>query len=68
MVMKLLDRLRGTGPAIDPVCHMEVDKKNPPGGTHEHEGETYYFCGPGCRLNFQEDPAGYISGETREEM
>ena len=31
--------------AIDPVCHMEVNVKNPNGGTHEHEGQTYYFCG-----------------------
>ena len=68
MVMKLLDRLRGRSTAIDPVCHMEVDTKNPPGGTLEHDGETYYFCGPGCRLNFEEDPAGYVSGEKHEKM
>jgi Cu+-exporting ATPase len=68
MVMKLLDRLRGGGTAVDPVCGMDVDKKNPPGGTFDHEGETYYFCGRGCRLNFEEDPAGYLSGEKHEEM
>ena len=68
MVMKLLDRLRGRSTAIDPVCHMEVDTKNPPGGTLAHDGETYYFCGTGCRLNFEEDPAGYVSGEKHEEM
>ena len=70
MVMKLIDRLRGGGggTAIDPVCGMTVDTKNPPGGTFEHEGTTYYFCGRGCRLNFEEDPVGYLSGEKHEEM
>ena len=27
---------------------MDVDTKNPPGGSYEHEGTTYYFCGAGC--------------------
>jgi YHS domain-containing protein len=47
---------------------MDVDTKNPPGGSHEHEGTTYYFCGTGCRLEFQEDAAGYLSGEKKMEM
>ena len=68
MVMKLLDRLRGQSTAIDPVCKMEVDTKNPPGGTFDYDGDTYYFCGPGCRLNFEEDPVGYLSGEKSGEM
>ena len=24
--------------------------------TLEHEGTTYYFCGKGCRLDFEEEP------------
>ena len=32
--------------AIDPICKMVVLKADPPGGTAEHEGETYYFCAP----------------------
>ena len=46
--------------AIDPVCDMEVDTANPPGGTFEHDGTTYFFCSPGCREAFAEDPAGYL--------
>ncbi len=46
--------------ATDPVCKMTVDKANPPGGTAEHEGETYYFCAPGCRETFKSDPAKYL--------
>ena len=47
--------------AIDPVCKMVVPKADPPGGTAEHEGETYYFCAPGCRTAFAEDPAQFLS-------
>ena len=54
--------------AEDPVCHMRVNTKNPPGGTHEHKGQTYYFCGPGCRVAFSKDPEGYLSGAKRMHM
>jgi YHS domain-containing protein len=46
--------------AIDPVCDMEVDTDDPPGGTFEHDGTTYYFCSPGCRQGFAEHPAGFL--------
>ena len=68
MVTKLFDLMRGGSTAIDPACGMEVDTKNPPGGSAEYEGETYYFCARGCRLGFEEDPAAYLSGAKREEM
>ena len=54
--------------AIDPVCKMDVDIKTPPGGIHDHEGQTYYFCGPGCRVAFSKEPMAYLSGEKSIEM
>ena len=45
---------------IDPVCHMEVDPEDPPGGTAEHEGKTYYFCSPGCRKQFIDEPEKFL--------
>ena len=54
--------------ATDPVCDMQVDMKKPNGGTYQHEGETYYFCGPGCNRAFQKEPAAYLSGEKKIEM
>ena len=45
--------------AIDPVCGMEVriaDAQH----TADHQGTTYYFCGKGCRLEFQDDPARFF--------
>jgi YHS domain-containing protein len=26
----------------------------------EHEGETYFFCGRGCKLDFDENPGRYF--------
>jgi len=47
--------------AIDPVCGMEVNPRNPTGGSSVHEGTRYFFCGKPCRVAFGEDPAGYAS-------
>jgi YHS domain-containing protein len=49
--------------AIDPICQMKVDTDNPPGGKSEYQGTTYYFCAPGCKRAFDQDPAKYISGD-----
>ncbi len=49
--------------AIDPVCQMEVDTENPPGGQSEYQGADYYFCGPGCKVAFDRDPEHVLSGE-----
>ena len=47
--------------AIDPVCGMEVDEKTAPAKS-EHMGKTYYFCAPGCKKAFDENPAKYTEG------
>lgn len=44
--------------AKDPVCKMEVDEKMAP-ATSEYKGRTYYFCAPGCKKMFDENPAKY---------
>ena len=31
----------------------------------EHDGVTYYFCCAGCRQTFEQDPAAYLTRETR---
>jgi xanthine dehydrogenase accessory factor len=46
--------------AIDPVCHMEVAVV-PDAITYEHEGQTYYFCAPGCRKSFAKAPERYLA-------
>ncbi len=58
----------GASTATAPVCGMDVDVRKPPGGTHDHAGETYYFCGPGCNRAFQKEPEAYLSGDKKMEM
>lgn len=45
--------------AKDPVCGMEVDPEKARAQT-EHEGETIYFCAPGCKKKFEENPEDYL--------
>ena len=48
--------------ATDPVCGMTVDPDTARGAglVAEHEGQSYYFCGKGCLLEFRDDPATYL--------
>ncbi len=52
----------GTTMAIDPVCKMEVDVKNPP-ATSEYKGKKYYFCAMGCKKAFDADPEKYLKAK-----
>jgi YHS domain-containing protein len=45
--------------AIDPVCKMDVDENTAQYKT-EHQGKTYYFCAPGCKKAFEENPGKFI--------
>ena len=51
-----------TTTAIDAVCGMEVNREvaTAQALTSEHAGETYFFCGKGCKLEFDDDPARYF--------
>ncbi|CAN5483331.1 MAG: YHS domain-containing protein [Chloroflexi bacterium] len=53
--------------AIDPVCGMEVETDT---AQHraEHDGASYYFCGKGCRLDFEEDPPKYLAPDYQPSM
>ena len=47
----------------DPVCGMEIDKSKA-AGKSEYQGQTYYFCAPGCKQEFDKNPAGHASRQT----
>lgn len=49
--------------AIDPVCDMKVEPENA-AAKSEHEGKTYYFCAPGCKVAFDKNPEKYLEKET----
>ncbi len=55
--------------AKDPVCGMEVDPKKA-AGKSEYRGQTYYFCAPGCKNEFdeyREKYAGKVQAATGAE-
>lgn len=66
MRIRLFNRNPDT--AKDPVCDMDVNISKPNGGSYDHNGETYYFCAPGCNRAFQKDPQAYLSGEKKISM
>jgi YHS domain-containing protein len=50
------------GEAIDLVCGMTVDRATAKsrGLTSEFADTTWFFCGRGCKLDFDEDPGRYL--------
>jgi P-type Cu+ transporter len=44
----------------DPVCGMTVDPQRTP-HRGEHDGNTHYFCGAGCKAKFAADPTKYLA-------
>jgi Cu+-exporting ATPase len=39
---------------------MDIDPATA-AGRSEYNGETYYFCSPGCKRDFDKDPAKYAA-------
>jgi len=50
--------------AIDPICKMKVDEKKA-AATSEYKGKKYYFCAPGCKRAFDQNPEKYV-GATKK--
>lgn len=44
---------------IDPVCQMQVDKKNA-AADQEFKGRRYYFCSTGCSDRFANSPSDFV--------
>jgi YHS domain-containing protein len=49
--------------AKDLVCGMDVDEKTAK-YTTTYKGKTYYFCAPGCKKVFEENPEKYVGGSS----
>ena len=47
---------------IDPVCGMTVDPETARAkGLHSsYQGRDFFFCGKGCKLEFDDDPQHYL--------
>ncbi|MFO8007025.1 MAG: heavy metal translocating P-type ATPase [Candidatus Brocadiia bacterium] len=51
---------------IDPVCGMEV-APDEAAGSSEYQGQTYYFCNPGCKEKFDADPETFLQQQPATE-
>jgi Cu+-exporting ATPase len=38
---------------------MDIDSATA-AGRSEYNGQTYYFCSPGCKRDFDKDPAKFV--------
>ncbi len=45
--------------AKDVVCGMQIDP-NEAAGKSEYQGQTYYFCAPGCKRKFDANPQQFV--------
>ena len=48
---------------VDPICGMTVDPEHA-AGSSERDGETYYFCSPGCKEKFEAQGTGAGQPQT----
>ena len=55
--------------AKDPVCGMDVDEQDAKAKnlTSEQEGTTYYFCGAGCKTQFDRNPQRFTTPSGGEQ-
>ena len=54
--------------AKDLVCGMQVDEQQAAGRglTSEYQGQTYYFCSPSCKQQFDQNPARFAGQEAAQ--
>jgi tellurite resistance protein TerC len=55
------DIQKGVPMATDPVCKMVIEESKA-AGTATYQGKTYYFCAPGCKKAFEQNPQKYLAG------
>ena len=48
--------------APDPVCGMAVEREDAP--HYRHDGQTWFFCSPGCREEFASDPRRFTEARA----
>ncbi|NJD78440.1 MAG: YHS domain-containing protein [Candidatus Methanoperedens sp.] len=51
---------------IDPVCWMRVERISE--HKSEYMGQTYYFCSPKCKKEFEISPEKYLGVKSPMKM
>ena len=54
--------------AKDLVCGMDVDEAEAKakGLTADYQVQTYYFCAPGCKRAFEQNPQQYAGQQGQQ--
>jgi YHS domain-containing protein len=47
----------------DPICHMDIEIMDA-AGRSDYANMTYYFCSPGCKVDFDADPDAALEAEA----
>lgn len=50
---------------VDPVCKMTIDSDQA-AAQSRYQGQTVYFCAPGCKAAFDRDPEKYLPSITQK--
>ncbi|QBD74811.1 YHS domain-containing protein [Ktedonosporobacter rubrisoli] len=50
---------------LDPVCGMTIESSTA-ARSAEYQGQTYYFCAPGCKKAFEDNPEQYLNQQNQE--
>jgi YHS domain-containing protein len=53
--------------AKDPVCGIDVNEAICK-YTAQHDGQTNYFCAPGCKKAFEAEPEKYLDPSYQAHM
>lgn len=52
----------------DVVCGMQIDGQQAvaKGLTSDYQGQTYHFCSPGCKRQFDQNPQQYAGQQSAQ--
>jgi Cu+-exporting ATPase len=59
--------MRRSQMAKDAVHGMDVDERTAQHKS-DYQGQTYYFCAPGCKRAFEADPKKYLDPDYKPSM
>lgn len=50
----------------DVVCGMQIDQQQAQekGLSSDYQGQTYFFCSPGCKRKFDQNPQQYAGQQA----
>lgn len=46
----------------DPVCKMEIESEKA-AATSDYKGQKIYFCAPGCKAKFDQEPEKFMGAK-----